>query len=148
MNHFWKTPSHAVDKNTPAIEVISNTQKHTQEQVHQLLDLVFSQLSRSLLQSTSEFKKYSLSFLQYFLLQKIQDGDFLTMSDIADKLWYTNAATTGQIDRLEKLGYVLREYSKSDRRKIIVTITEKWHQTLKELNQYIHRQISQGLTGS
>lgn len=86
MNHSPQPHSHPLSRNESGSSGLSALQKHTQEQVDQLAGFALSTLGTSLLQLIPELDKYKLSFLQYFLLRKIKDGAYLTMSDIAKKL--------------------------------------------------------------
>ena len=45
------------------------------------------------------------------------------MTEIASKMGHTTAAATGLVDRLEKLGLVLRVHAQEDRRKVFVRPT-------------------------
>ncbi len=58
------------------------------------------------------------------------------MTDVSKKMGHSTAASTGLVDRLEKLGYVQRLHAADDRRKVMVQITKKGMdmvQTVKEL---------------
>jgi DNA-binding MarR family transcriptional regulator len=50
-------------------------------------------------------------------------GGSLSMTDIAQRMGHSTAATTGIVDRLEKLGHVRRSNGLADRRKIFVLMT-------------------------
>lgn len=73
---------------------------------------------------SKELTRGNVSFAQYFLLGYLTQQEFLTMSEIAQKMGHTTAAATGLVDRLEALGYVRREHALEDRRKIRVHITD------------------------
>ena len=47
------------------------------------------------------------------------------MSRIAELMGHSTPAATGLVQRLEKLGYVLRSHEQDDRRKVTVTVTPK-----------------------
>src|ERR1700730_11719098 len=49
----------------------------------------------------------------------------LTISDIQDKVMLASGSMTAAIDRLEKLGLVVRKSSPSDRRARVVELTEQ-----------------------
>ncbi len=46
------------------------------------------------------------------------------MSSIAAMVGHTTAATTGMVDKLDELGYTLRVQAISDRRRVLVQITQ------------------------
>jgi DNA-binding MarR family transcriptional regulator len=73
---------------------------------------------------SKELARGNVSFPQYFLLGYLAQHEFLTMSEIAQKMGHTTAAATGLVDRLEALGYVQRAHARDDRRKIQVHITD------------------------
>ena len=85
---------------------------------------IFTILQRSFLLSLSkELNRGNVSFPQYFLLGFLAQKGELTMTEIARKMGHTTAASTGLVDRLEKLGHVKRGHATDDRRKILVKIT-------------------------
>lgn len=72
--------------------------------------------------------------LQYMLLRELREAEIaLTMTDISRKMGNSTAAATGLIDRLEKLGYVEREHSVDDRRKVTVSLTVEGHKLVGEV---------------
>jgi len=72
---------------------------------------------------SKELARGKVSFAQYFLLGFLAQQKHLTMTEIAAKMGHTTAASTGLVDRLEKLGYVRRMHASDDRRKIEVQVT-------------------------
>lgn len=78
-----------------------------------------------MLRLSEELSRGQVSFPQFFLLGHIAAHDFLSMSEIAEKMNHSTAAATGLVDRLENLGYVQRSHAANDRRKVLVKITKK-----------------------
>ncbi len=107
-------------------------------------------LQRCFIQHLSkELAERHVSFPQYFILEKICSHPGLTMTEIAEKMDHTTAATTGLVDRLENLGYVQRSASIADRRKVFVNITGKGAQLVERIRKDIVdnlQQISERLT--
>lgn len=66
--------------------------------------------------------KKRITLRQLMLLLDLCE-DQLTPSEIAEKLNISGAASTLIVDRMEELGYASRAHGKSDRRKILVNIT-------------------------
>lgn len=98
----------------------------SQSDIDTLADFVLM-TQRSVMLGTSEtLNKWNISFPQFFLLAYLASEEYLTMTDISKKMAHSTAATTGLIDRMEKLEYVERVHSDQDRRKIMVRITSKW----------------------
>lgn len=52
-------------------------------------------------------------------------GGILTPSELADRAWVSNARVANILKALEQKGWIEREHSKEDRRRVIVTITDK-----------------------
>ena len=85
---------------------------------------IFTVLQRCFVLSLSkELARGNVSFPQYCLLGFLREQKELTMSEVAQRMGHTTAASTGLVDRLEKLGLVRRAHGKEDRRKVHVRIT-------------------------
>ncbi len=95
------------------------------EGVEQLADIIMSLQRCFVIRLTAELSHGEVSFAQFFLLSHISTHDALSMTEIAEKMNHTTAAATGLVDRLEKLGYILRMNAATDRRKVLVRITPK-----------------------
>ena len=72
-------------------------------------------------------KANEISFDVYEVLQTLEDseGGKLRMSDLADRILFSRSGLTRMIDRLEELGYVVREPSPDDRRGWYAVVTPK-----------------------
>lgn len=57
----------------------------------------------------------------------------LTPTDLYRSLLLSSGAMTNRIDRLERAGLVRRERSESDRRRVLVALTDKGRATIDEL---------------
>ena len=68
----------------------------------------------------ANYRKITLR--QLMLLINLCD-DELTPTEITKSLDISGAAVTLLVDKLEKLGYVERSHTRSDRRKILINIT-------------------------
>ena len=85
---------------------------------------IFTVLQRCfVLKLSKELSRGNVSFSQYCLLSFLREQKELTMSEVAQRMGHTTAASTGLVDRLEKLGLVRRAHGKEDRRKVHVRIT-------------------------
>lgn len=69
----------------------------------------------------------------------------LTMNELADKLEITMGTATVAISKLTDKGFIERERSSSDRRKVYVSLTEKGSKALTYHNNY-HRMIMASIT--
>ena len=76
-------------------------------------------------QQTGEFYKAKITLPQLAILDLLNRGGELTMSDIARSMNVTTAAMTGIIDRLVRDAYVVRVYDPDDRRVIKIKLTPK-----------------------
>jgi DNA-binding MarR family transcriptional regulator len=63
----------------------------------------------------------------------------MSPNEIADRLIITRATVTGLVDSLERRGYVLRRPHQSDRRMILVEITEKGRQVAEAFRPIVHQ---------
>ena len=85
---------------------------------------IFTVLQRCFVLSLSkDLARGNVSFSQYCLLSFLREQKELSMTEIAQRMGHTTAASTGIVDRLEKLGHVRRAHGREDRRKILVQIT-------------------------
>jgi DNA-binding MarR family transcriptional regulator len=82
-------------------------------------------LQRTFLSNLSkELTRGKVSFPQYLLLGYLSHQESMSMTEVANRMGHTTAASTGLVQRLENLGYLRREHASDDRRKILVEITE------------------------
>ena len=85
---------------------------------------IFTVLQRCfVLKLSKKLARGNVSFPQYCLLGFLREQKELSMSEVAQCMGHTTAASTGLVDRLEKLGLVRRAHGREDRRKILVQIT-------------------------
>ena len=85
---------------------------------------IFTVLQRSFaLNLSKELARGHVSFSPSCLLSFLRETESLSMTDIAQRMGHTTAATTGIVDRLEKLGHVRRSNGLEDRRRIFVLMT-------------------------
>ncbi len=61
----------------------------------------------------------------FMVLEVLLHKGCMTISEIGEKVLLAAPSMTSAIDRLEKLGYVVRKYSKEDRRIRLVELTAK-----------------------
>lgn len=72
---------------------------------------------------TEEFKDISNNDMH--IIEAVGVDEPLNMSDIAKKLSVTVGTLTTNMNGLEKKGYIIRERSTSDKRVVLVTLTER-----------------------
>lgn len=77
-------------------------------------------------------KNYNLTGPQLLILRKIAHGRETSIGGIAKEVSLSQATVTSIIDRLEKLKYVQRKRSEKDKRRVIVTLTQRGMEKLKK----------------
>ena len=80
-------------------------------------------------------------------LDFLSDVKFATAGELAKITGLTTGAITAVIDRLEKLGFVKREADSSDRRKIIVRITDGHPNNLELARNIFANKLPNSLSG-
>ncbi len=117
------------------------TQSHVENlpsgEVDRVADFIMFTQRSFLLNLSRDLNKGNVSYAQFFLLGYLASEDYLSMTDIANKMGHSTAAATGLVDRLEKLGYVERVHAVEDRRKVMVQITDKGRKLVGEMRQGI-----------
>lgn len=82
-----------------------------------------------------------------YLAQLEREPDGLTMGALSKRMMVTGGNVTGLTDQLEKIGLVVREASPTDRRVILIKITEqglaKFHEMARTHEQWIRELIGE-----
>jgi DNA-binding MarR family transcriptional regulator len=79
-----------------------------------------------------------LSRSDYNALEALDEYGSLTPGELATLLTLTSGSVTALVDRLERLGWASRDRHPDDRRKVIVTLTQKaWEIGQDELTPYL-----------
>lgn len=71
-----------------------------------------------------------------------QSTDSLTPGRIGQLTGLSTGAVTGVLDRLERAGLVLRQRDRTDRRKVLVTITEAGSRRLGAISARVERRLA------
>ena len=83
---------------------------------------------------------------QILLLQAIRDKGEVTIGELANQISLSQATVTSILDRLEKRGFVYRERSAQDKRKVHAYLTENGIEILKNaplpLQEHFTRQFT------
>lgn len=100
---------------------------------------------RQMIRLSRLFRQHGLTPSQYNILRILRgEGAPLPSLEIAGRTITVVPGITGLIDRLEKLGFVVRERCQKDRRVIYVALTEKGQKTLAALDrplQELHKKL-------
>jgi len=84
----------------------------------------------------------ALSKHELFILMMVDRQGETTMRQVAEYVHVSMSTATGIIDRLVKNSYCTRKRSDTDRRVVIVTLTDKARKVVKELTDVASRYLS------
>jgi len=91
-----------------------------------------------------KLKEYDLNEInpaQGRILFVLWENDGIPIHELSEKTLLKKSTLTSMLDRLEDMGYIIREPSKNDRRKIIIKRTEK-----DKAFQELYLQVSKEMT--
>ena len=74
-----------------------------------------------------------LTAVQAMVLNTLGDDDGVPAGRLGERVQLTSATLTGIIDRLENLGFTERRASKTDRRAVLVDLTDKGREIVGEI---------------
>jgi DNA-binding MarR family transcriptional regulator len=116
-------------------------------------------LKDQLLASMHRFKKvgrnfppgFGLNMGEFFVMDRIgQDmpcsSTDISASEMKEHPHFTKPAVSQMLNSLEKKGYIHRDIDKKDRRKIVVTLTEKGEVVLKQGKQYFNYRLEETIS--
>lgn len=75
-----------------------------------------------------QLRPFGLTYSQYLVLLALWEEDNRTLHKIGRQLDLSSNTLTPLLKRLEQSGWVIRERSETDKRQLMVTLTEKAHQ--------------------
>lgn len=112
------------------------------------------QLKEELARALFRFKKVGVHFPpqldihmgEFFLMYRlVKDGseNQVSTADLQEKLFVTKPAVSQMYKSLEKKGYIQRETDKSDRRKVVVSLTPLGHEILQQVKEYFDSRLSE-----
>ncbi|OUM90966.1 MarR family winged helix-turn-helix transcriptional regulator [Parageobacillus thermoglucosidasius] len=76
--------------------------------------------------------RVGITEVQLMILYTLWKRENIRLNDLAEKLNLSNSNVSSTVDRLVSAGLVARETSKEDRRAVILSLTDKGRQTIKE----------------
>ena len=77
-------------------------------------------------------KTTGLTTAQLLLMQTVQQGNGMTIGKLADQIHLSQATVTTILDRLAERGFIIREGSIQDKRKVHIKLTEKGESLVKD----------------
>jgi DNA-binding MarR family transcriptional regulator len=91
-------------------------------------DCIFFHLAKANQAGSKVFRKHmsglNLTTVQGMVLNFLKQGDQITSRDLGERTQLDSATMTGVLDRLEKLALVERQSHPSDRRAIVIYLTD------------------------
>lgn len=81
--------------------------------------------------------RQALSSMHLSILLFLKKNQGSAMSVVAKEIGFTTAAATGSIDTLERNEYVIRTRDDHDRRKVLVSLTQKGSQAVARFESII-----------
>ncbi len=106
-------------------------------------ECIFYHLAKTYQQSNKVWRKsmsgFSVTATQGMVLNFLHDGDKITSKELGDRTMLDSATLTGVLDRLEKAGLIERLQHPSDRRAIIVALTDEGKSVANETYEEIER---------
>ena len=76
-----------------------------------------------------------ITYPQYLVLMILWENNNVTVNDVADKLILNTNTVTPLLKRMEVLGLLTRKQSKTDQRKVIISLTTKGNELQHEAAQ-------------
>ena len=112
-------------------------------QYNHLVDLIFDNIKKIFYPEEWIDLDLSFSKTEFFSMIIIDRYGDMTMSQIAGYIQVSMSTATGIIDRLVKKGYLKRDRSESDRRIVVICLTDKgqnlMHEFKSRISDYIQR---------
>lgn len=93
---------------------------------------------------TPFFKQYGITYPQYLVLMLLWEQDNRIISDITERLHLETNTVTPLLQRMEKLGLIVRQKSQADCRQRIVSLTgegRRLKEQIKEVPNCLAREI-------
>ena len=87
-----------------------------------------------------KFTENNITVLEYRILRILKENGKMTMANLADQNYVTQAWITGMIDKMESKGLVSRNRSDTDRRVIYISPTEKGEEFIEKMRK-VHDEI-------
>lgn len=91
-----------------------------------------------------EWIKFDLKFSKFeiFTMMYLDKRNEMTMSELVEYLNSPMSTATGIADRLVRKGYILRDRSESDRRIVILKLSEEGSRLIKNLKEMIAENLN------
>lgn len=90
-------------------------------------------------------KEYKMTIPQLVCLRQLAKVGDLTTGNLAKMVFLSQATVTGILDRLEGKGFITRERSRTDRRRVFVALTDEGLRLTKEMPWPLQERFTRGL---
>jgi len=110
--------------------------------VADLVDEMTSWNPRERMDAFRSWLKGSLSLIHLHVLSAVEADGPLPMSHLAEMLDVSVASATGIVDRMEERGLVERGRSQTDRRVVLVHVTETGRAIFRDLTEHRRRKLT------
>lgn len=88
-------------------------------------------------------KSFGLTFPQYLVLLALWDEDHVFIKNISDRIGMSIGTMNPILNRLKTQGWIEKVISDTDKRAVVVTLTEKSQQSKKAISKAILNEIIQ-----
>jgi DNA-binding MarR family transcriptional regulator len=123
---------------TQTIDAPSQSAAKTAEPARDLATAIIADYRATMTQlkcaSSERLLREGVSMAQLHIMFTVQRHGEMTMSQLADVLNVSDSSATGLVDRMAERGFVQRDRVPTDRRVVIVRITEAGEALLRELD--------------
>jgi DNA-binding MarR family transcriptional regulator len=100
------------------------------DKIAEVMDRIHRKMRAKL---SNELSQGEITIPQFHILEYLYNKKGSVMREIADYLFVTPPAVTGLVDKLVKIGLARRDFSPSDRRIIIVSLTSKGKSVISKI---------------
>ena len=91
--------------------------------------------SRAIIRAFAPYlEKQGITYPQYLVIFTLYEFKKLTVNEIGNKLFLDSGTLTPLLKRMEKSGYIIRERSKLDERKVYISLTDNGIQMKKDVS--------------
>ncbi|MEH7505582.1 MarR family transcriptional regulator [Neobacillus drentensis] len=111
--------------------------------------LLKNQLCFAVYETASEFNKlyssalqpYGLTYPQYLVLLALWEQDGVTVKELGGKLNHGTGTLTPMLTRMEANGWLRKERSKSDERRVFIHLQKKAHEEKQAITKTVSEEI-------
>jgi MarR family transcriptional regulator, organic hydroperoxide resistance regulator len=90
---------------------------------------------------TSVLQSFGLTYPQYLVLLALWEKDGVTVKGLGEKLNLGTGTLTPMITRMEANGWLRKERSKADERKVYIHLQQKAHEEKQEITKKVGEEI-------